>query len=158
MTLKIIPVILLLLLMTSAAFSECIEKNSFFESRTTCRNYSCCGWYNSGYGDFCIKNCSGACDKKNTSWSDCLEECEPGTCPSWSSVSRSGREICDLKVCIEWDPKTTLCVDSECADEAILDEVYNKCGNPVCNKSASLGPGPRIGRRQFPETVLFYVL
>ncbi len=154
MALKRIAGTLLLLVMASAAFSECIEKNSFFERRTTCRNYFCCGWFDSGYGDFCVKNCSGACDKTNRNWAECLDECEPGTCTSWSSVSRSGRETCDLDVCIEWDPKTTLCVDRECADEAIVDEVYDKCSNPVCKKTASIWSDSRIGHRQFPKTAL----
>lgn len=142
--------VIVLLTIASVVFSKCIELNRFYEKRTTCNNYSCCG-YTEGQNSICIKNCSGACDKTNSNWDECLDECEPGTCSDWSSISHSGVESCDLEVCIEWDPKTTLCVERECAWKVVTDEVYHKCSNPVCGKNATLEANPHVGSRQFPE-------
>jgi hypothetical protein len=141
----------LLLVFVPAAFSMCIEMESYYKTKEFCDNFQCCGWADLGYGSFCIKNCSTYWQTEKTDWIECLDECEPGTCTQWNTVPSHGEKDCDLDVCVEWSPETTECVTPGCASYTKIDIVYSLCSDPDCEKCQK----PHVGRRQFPEAPEF---
>ncbi len=143
--------ILLLLCVTTVVFAKCIDQVQNFKTRRYCEDYQSCD--TSEY----LQNCCANWQEDKTDWTDCLEDCEPGTCTNWTEHARAGSYDCHRHICVKIDPKTTLCEDYECSDESKVDELYSTCTDPVCDKRDAFGNISRIVRRdpsEFTSAVL----
>lgn len=147
MWLKQISGILILFGIATVAFATCIDQVRNVKTREYCEDYYACDDDpKPDPEDWWLRNCCGNWQEEESEWTDCVEDCEPGTCEHWTGHGRAGSFTCRRSICIKTSPKTSLCDDYECSDQSKVDEYYSTCTDPVCNKGNSFGNTSRIYR------------
>ena len=142
--------ILLLLGIATVAFATCIDGVRNVETRVYCEDYHACDDDPDPDGDWWLRNCCVNWQEDKSEWTDCFNDCEPGTCEHWTGHGRAGSFNCRRNICIKTNPHTTLCDDYECSDKSKVDEYYFECPDAVCDKDGVFGSLPR-GHREPPQ-------